>query len=57
MYVYAREQHMVRLFYRTNEWMFSKHRREEVLTALHMRLGFLARSAQGWIQDGATIGQ
>ena len=30
---------------------------DEVIMALHMRLGFLARSTQRWIQDGTKIGQ
>ena len=53
-YVWERK---VSLFYRTDRWMLTKLGREEVLVALHMRLGFSARSAKGWIQGGAKIGQ
>ena len=35
MHVYIWE-HMLRLFYRTNQWMFTKLGREGVLTALHV---------------------
>ena len=43
--------------YRTDWWMMTKHGRDEVIMALQMGLGFLARSAQRWIQGGAKIGQ
>ena len=56
MHVYIWE-HIASLFYRTDLWMFTKLDREEVLMTLHMCLGFLARSTQGWIQGGAKIGQ
>ena len=31
--------------------------KDEVIMVLHMRLGFLARSAQRWIRGGTKIGQ
>ena len=43
--------------YRTDWLMLTKLGRDEVIMALHMRLGFLARSAQRWIQGGTKIGQ
>ena len=36
--------------YRTDWWMLTKLGRDEVIMALHMCLGFSARSAQRWIQ-------
>ena len=45
------------LSYRTDWWILTKLGRNEVIMALHMRLGFLARSAQRWIQGGTKIGQ
>ena len=45
------------LSYRTDWWILTKLGRDEVIMALHMRLGFLARSAQRWIQGGTKIGQ
>ena len=39
------------LSYRTDWWMLIKLGRDEVIMALHMRLGFSARSAKRWIQD------
>ena len=56
MHVYVWE-HKVSLFYKTDEWMFTKLGREKVCMALHMRLGLSARSAKGWIQGGANLGQ
>ena len=43
--------------YRTDWWMLTKLSRDEVIMALHMRLGFLARSAQRFIQGGTKIGR
>ena len=40
------------LSYRTVWWMLTKLGRDEVIMTLRMRLGFLARSAQRWIQGG-----
>ena len=45
------------LSYRTDWWMLTKLGRDEVIMALHMRLGFWARSSQRWTQGGATISQ
>ena len=45
------------LSYRTDWWMFTKLGKDEVIMALHMRLGFLARSAKRWIQGSTKIGQ
>ena len=56
MYVYAWEQ-IVSLFHRTDRWMSPKLGRDEVCMVLYIRLGYLARSDQGWIQVGANIGQ
>ena len=56
MHVYVWE-HIVSLYYRTVWWMFTKLDRDEVLMVLHLCLGFTAKSAQGWIQGGAKIGQ
>ena len=56
MYVYVWE-HIVSLYYRTAWWMFTKLGRDEVLMVPHLRLGFLARFAQRWIQGGTKIGQ
>ena len=49
--------HVYSLSYRTDWWMLSKLVRDEVIKALHMGLGFSARSAQRWIQGGTKIGQ
>ena len=38
------------LSYRTYWWLLTKLGRDEVIMALHMRLGFSARSAQRWIR-------
>ena len=35
------------LSYRTDWWMLTKLGRDEVIMALHMRLGFSAKSARG----------
>ena len=56
MHVYIWE-HIVRISYRTARLMFTKLGRDEVLIASHMRIGFSARSALGWIQGRARIGQ
>ena len=45
------------LSYRTDWWMFTKLGKDEVIMTLHMRLGFLARSAKRWIQGSIEIGQ
>ena len=45
------------LSYRTDLWMLTKLGRDEVIMALHIRLGFSTRSAERWIQGGAKIGQ
>ena len=51
MHVFVSE-HIGSLSYRTDWWLLTKLRRDEVIMALHMRLGFLARSIQRWIQGG-----
>ena len=38
------------LSYRTDIWMLTKLGRDEVIMAMHMRLGFSAKFAQRWIQ-------
>ena len=43
--------------YITDLWILTKFGRDEVIMALHMHLGFSARSAQRWIQDSAKINQ
>ena len=43
------------LSYRTNWWMLTKLGRDKVIMALHMRLGFLAKSTQRWIQVGVMF--
>ena len=48
MHVYVWEH--IAFPYRTDCWMLTKLGRDEVIMALHMRLGFLAKSAQRWIQ-------
>ena len=45
------------LSYRTDWWILTKFGRDEVIMVLHMRLGFLARSAQRWTQGITKIGQ
>ena len=45
------------LSYRTDWWMLTKLGRDEVIMTLHVHLGFLARSAQRWIQGSTKIGQ
>ena len=45
------------LSYRTYWWMLTKLGRDEVIMALHMRLGFSARPARRWIQGCAKISQ
>ena len=42
--------------HRTDWWKLTKLCRDDVLMALHMRLGFSARYAQRWIKGGAKIG-
>ena len=43
------------LSYRTDWWMLTKLGRDEVIMALHKRLGFSAKSAQRWIQVGVMF--
>ena len=45
------------LSYRTDWWLLTKLGRDEVIMALHMRLGFSARFAQRWIRGCAKVGQ
>ena len=45
------------LSYRTDWLMLTKYGRDEEIMALHMHLGFLARSAQKWNQSSTKIGQ
>ena len=45
------------LSYRTYWWMLTKLGRDEVIMAMHMRLGFSARPARRWIQGCAKISQ
>ena len=55
MHVYVWE-HIVSLYYRTAQWMFTKLGRDEVLMVPCKCCCFLARSVQGRIQGGAKIG-
>ena len=55
MHVYVLE-HIVSLYYRTAEWMFTKLGRHEVLMVPYKFCYFSARSDQGRIQGGAKIG-
>ena len=55
MHVYVWE-HIVS-YYRTAKLMFTKLGRDEVIMALHMRVGFLGRSTQRWIRGGAKMDQ
>ena len=43
------------LSYRTDGWMLTKLGRDEVIMALHMSLGFSAKSTQRWIQVGVMF--
>ena len=52
MHVYVWE-HIVSLYYRTAQWMFTKLGRDEVLMVGHMYKDVLAISAQGRIQGEA----
>ena len=56
MHVYVLE-HIVSLYYRTAQWMFTKLGRHEVLMVPYKCFCFSARSLQGRIQGGAKIGQ
>ena len=47
MHVYVWE-HIVRLYYRTAEWMFTKLGRDEMLMTLHMHLSWLQQQTE-WI--------
>ena len=53
MHVYVWE-HIVSLYYRTAEWMFTKLGRDMVLMALHMHSDVSAISTQGWIQGSPS---
>ena len=55
MHVYVWE-HMVSLYYRTAEWMFTELGRDEVLMVPYKCCCFSARFVQGRIQGGAKIG-
>ena len=55
MHVYAWE-HIVSIYYRTAEWMFTKLGRDEVLMVPYKCYCFSARSVQGRIQGWAKIG-
>ena len=46
-------EHIVSLYYRTAQWMFTKLGRDDVLMAQHMRKDDLAISAQGRMQGEA----
>ena len=46
----------ISLSYRTNQWIFTKLGRVEVLMVPYKSCSFAARFAQGWIQGGAKIG-
>ena len=50
-------EHIVSLYYRTAQWMFTKLCKDEMFIAPHMHKGVLAISAQGRIQGGAKICQ
>ena len=56
MHVYVWE-HIVSLSYRTEQWVFMKVCRYEVLMVPYKCCCFSARSIQGRIQGGAKIGQ
>ena len=49
-------EHIVSLYYRTAQWMFTKLGRDEVLMVPYKCCCFSARSVQGRIQGGAKIG-
>ena len=55
VYMYVWE-HIVSLYYRTIQWMFTKLGRDEVLMASHMHKDVLAIFAQGRIQGEAKVG-
>ena len=55
MHIYIWE-HIVSLYHRTAEWMFTKLGRDEVLMVTYKCYCFSARSVQGRIQGGAKIG-
>ena len=55
MHVYVWE-HIISLYYRTAQWMFTKLGRDEVLMVPYKCCCFSARSVQGRIQGGAKIG-
>ena len=43
------------LSYRTDWWMLTELGRDEEIMALHLRLGFSAKSTQRWIQVGVLF--
>ena len=55
MHVYV-WKHIVSLYFRTAEWMFTKLGRDEVLMVPYKFCGFSARFVQGRIQGEAKIG-
>ena len=55
MHVYVLE-HIVSLNYRIAWWIFTKLGRDKVLMTPHICIDSWAKSAQGWIQGGVTIG-
>ena len=50
------ETHIVSLYYRTTQWIFTKLSRDEVLMVPYSCCCFSTRSVQGRIQGGAKIG-
>ena len=50
-------EHIVSLNYRIVWWIFTKLGRDKVLMTPHICIDFWAKSAQGWIQGRAKIGQ
>ena len=56
VHVYILE-HIVSLNYRIAWWIFTKLGRDKVIMTLHICIESWAKSAQGWIQGGAKIGQ
>ena len=56
MHAYVLE-HIVNLYCKISRWIFMELSRDEVLVVPHMSNGNSARSANGRIQGGATIGR
>ena len=50
-------EHIVSLNYRITWWIFTKFGRDKGLATPHICIDFWAKSAQGWIQGRAIIGQ